>query len=246
VVRMKRSASIPTFLYPVINNHDSQRAMAPASPKYHNHNLSSLPPPAHHRPNIHHLSYTLFSREFWRTFRVRAAWLVVLLVLQSASSVILARYDTLIQNHFIIALFLTMIVGAGGNAGNQSTVALVRHLASSSSSLSSSRTWVWRCKVIRYEVLLGVLVGSVLAVVAWLRVFLTHRELVPATAIAASLLAVVVSAKLFGTTLPIAFSAIGIDPAHAAPTIQVVMDISGVLITCAVSSAFFLLSDARS
>lgn len=52
----------------------------------------------------------------------RAGWLAGLLVLQSLSSFIIQRNEILLQDHAIIVRFLTMLVGAGGNAGNQATV----------------------------------------------------------------------------------------------------------------------------
>jgi len=44
------------------------------------------------------------------------------LILQSMSSFILARNEALLQKHLVIVRFLTMLVGAGGNAGNQASV----------------------------------------------------------------------------------------------------------------------------
>jgi hypothetical protein len=52
----------------------------------------------------------------------RGKWLLGLLVLQSMSSVVLDNYQDLIREHLVITLFLTMLVGAGGNAGNQSAI----------------------------------------------------------------------------------------------------------------------------
>ena len=52
----------------------------------------------------------------------RAGWLVGLLVLQSMSSFIIQRNETMLQKHLVIVRFLTMLVGAGGNAGNQASV----------------------------------------------------------------------------------------------------------------------------
>ena len=49
----------------------------------------------------------------------RGAWLVGLLVLQSFSSFIIQHNERLLQRHTVIVRFLTMLVGAGGNAGNQ-------------------------------------------------------------------------------------------------------------------------------
>lgn len=52
----------------------------------------------------------------------RAYWLVGLLTLQSMSGLILAKNEALLQTHPFIVYFLTMLVGAGGNAGNQAAV----------------------------------------------------------------------------------------------------------------------------
>ena len=54
----------------------------------------------------------------------RGAWLAALLVLQSASSVVLGKFEGLLQRHLALALFLTMLTGTAGNAGNQ-TLSLI-------------------------------------------------------------------------------------------------------------------------
>lgn len=59
---------------------------------------------------------------FKAAFKDRAYWLVGLLALQSMSGFILARNEELLQTHPVIIYFLTMLVGAGGNAGNQAAV----------------------------------------------------------------------------------------------------------------------------
>jgi Mg/Co/Ni transporter MgtE len=61
--------------------------------------------------------------------RERGRWLVGLLVLQSCSSFILSANEALLQKHPSIIYFLTMLVGAGGNAGNQASVRVIRGLA---------------------------------------------------------------------------------------------------------------------
>lgn len=52
----------------------------------------------------------------------RARWLVGLLILQSCSGFILSHNEALLDRHPVIIYFLTMLVGAGGNAGNQASV----------------------------------------------------------------------------------------------------------------------------
>ena len=59
----------------------------------------------------------------------RATWLIGLLIAQSCSSFILADNEDLLATHPTVIFFLTMLVGAGGNAGNQASVRLIRGLA---------------------------------------------------------------------------------------------------------------------
>lgn len=59
---------------------------------------------------------------FFRGMIDRSGWLVGLLILQSCSSFILSHNQGLLEEHIVIVQFLTMLVGAGGNAGNQASV----------------------------------------------------------------------------------------------------------------------------
>ena len=54
---------------------------------------------------------------FGEALRDRAYWLVGLLLMQSFSGIILSRNEALLADHPAIIFFLTMLVGAGGNAG---------------------------------------------------------------------------------------------------------------------------------
>jgi Mg/Co/Ni transporter MgtE len=60
-----------------------------------------------------------------------------------------------------------------------------------------------------------------------------------AAAISLSLFAIVTTSTVAGTALPFALNWAGQDPANAGTTIQVCMDILGVVITCVVCSAVF-------
>lgn len=59
---------------------------------------------------------------FFQSLFDRGGWLCGLLVFQSCSSFILSSNQDLISDHPSIVFFLTMLVGAGGNAGNQAAV----------------------------------------------------------------------------------------------------------------------------
>jgi len=45
------------------------------------------------------------------------------------SSFVLSSYEKLIKEHLVVTLFLTMLVGAGGNCGVQSAVKVIRGMA---------------------------------------------------------------------------------------------------------------------
>mmetsp|Transcript_14309 Transcript_14309/g.22054 ORF Transcript_14309/g.22054 Transcript_14309/m.22054 type:complete len:345 (-) Transcript_14309:21-1055(-) len=165
------------------------------------------------------------------TLRERALWLVGLLVMQSFSGFILGNHEDLLRSHPAIIYFLTMLVGAGGNAGNQATVMVIRGLALGD---INSRT---RRRYICNELKSAVALSAILGVFGCLRaaVFLTP---VPETvAVTITLYVIVFISVLLGVTLPLFLQRIGVDPAHSSTTIQVVMDILGVLLTVTVCAA---------
>ena len=148
---------------------------------------------------------------------------------QSLSSVILDRYSGLLREHLVVTLFLTMLVGAGGNAGNQSSIKVIRGLATGA--LDDGDDCVRA--TLREQAGVGVLLGAALSVAAFARVYLTSGSAASSAAIALSVLGIVSTSCLLGAALPFALARAGADPANAGTSIQVVMDVLGVAITCA-------------
>ena len=86
-------------------------------------------------------------------------------------------------------------------------------------------------KVAGQQALVGVSLGALLAVGGFVRVFLTSDgNVVEAAAIAFSLGTIVSTSVLAGATLPFMLAWVGVDPANAGTTVQVVMDILGVTV----------------
>jgi len=63
-----------------------------------------------------------------RSLGGRLPWLVSLLLLQSTAALVMAMFEELLDRELVIAFFVPMIVGTGGNAGNQPGVAVTRAL----------------------------------------------------------------------------------------------------------------------
>ena len=181
-------------------------------------------------PNAKPIAPAYGGDDFLREGRIRATWLLGLLVLQSLSSFVLEANEALIKEHLVVTLFLTMLVGAGGNSGAQSSVHVIRGLATG----QFSCTLETFTSVLKQQLRVGVLLGTALAVGGYLRVIATEGIPLDAFAIACSLFAIVNVSVLVGTSLPFALAWRGVDPAHAGTTVQVISDVTGVALTCAV------------
>jgi cation transporter-like permease len=170
--------------------------------------------------------YVSFDEEsFVQSIADRSSWLVGLLVLQSMSSFIIARNEELLQNHAVIVQFLTMLVGAGGNAGNQAAVRVIRGLAVGQIDHTNTRPFLQR------ELAMGLCLSLILGLSGFLRALVFFVPWPETFAITISLLIIVASSVFIGALLPLGMRTVGIDPAHSSTTIQVIMDILGVLIT---------------
>jgi len=164
--------------------------------------------------------------------RSRAAWLVALLLLQSLSSVVLSRFQPLVQAHVVLALFLTMLTGTGGNAGNQSSALVIRGLATGEISWDNAR------RVFLREFIVGMCIALVLGSVGFIRVYVTSGQLEASLAVSTALMFTVMFGVAFGTLSPIVLQRLGVDPCNcASPALSTVTDIAGVLLLCLTASA---------
>lgn len=218
---------------PLITNSNSSNntltntgPMSPMSTSTHRARRTSLVPNAG----------GFFRSYFCRSLTDRAGWLIGLLVFQSLSSFILARNEKLLQHHSVIVQFLTMLVGAGGNAGNQASVGMVRGIAVGTITQSNAK------RALAREFAMGVALSIILGTAGFFRARVFAVPMMETIAITSSLFLIVFISVVVGATLPLCMEWVGIDPAHSSTTIQVVMDITGVVITVHVCS--FLLESA--
>jgi len=161
----------------------------------------------------------------------RASWLVGLLVMQSFSGIILSKNEELLADHPVIIFFLCMLVGAGGNAGNQASVRVIRGLALGT---LNEKT---RNQFLKREVKMAAFLSVILGVAGFLRAILFKTGLPEAIAVTSALTLIVFSSICIGAVLPLILEFIDVDPAHSSTSIQVVMDILGVIVAVTVSRA---------
>ncbi len=134
-----------------------------------------------------------------------------------------------------VIYFLTMLVGAGGNAGNQASVRVIRGIAVGALSPhhhAARRQFLFR------ELKMALGLSIIVAMVGFMRTILFHSitPLSEAIAITVALYLIVLTSICFGAILPFILQRFRIDPAHSSTSIQVIMDILGVYLTVAVTS----------
>jgi len=168
---------------------------------------------------------------FQDAFRDRAYWLVGLLALQSMSGFILAKNEVLLQTHPVIVYFLTMLVGAGGNAGNQASVRVIRGIALGTLNDDTQRQFLNR------EFKMAFSLSCILSLAGFVRAAAFRTPFAETLAITTALALIVFSSICLGSILPLVLRRLKIDPAHSSTTIQVIMDILGVVMTVLVSTA---------
>lgn len=177
------------------------------------------------------IEYSYFATSIWKLVWQRGRWLVGLLVLQSVSSIVLAHYGSMLNQYTIIAVFLTMLIGTGGNAGSQSATLVIRGLTTKEITRRNAR------KVLLRELIVGAFIASILTTIAFVRVYFSCHDLLSSIAIVTSLFFIVITSMLLGSVIPMILERFDIDPAHsAAPFLSTLMDILGVIIYCFVCS----------
>ena len=165
--------------------------------------------------------------------RKRATWLVVLFLGEMLTASAMGYYEAAIAKAVVLALFLPLIISSGGNSGSQASMLIIRAMALGEVTL---RDW-WR--VMRKELIAGLMLGCVLGTIGFLRVAVwaqfsnvygPHWMLIAFT-VGLALIGVVLWGSLSGSMLPFLLRRVGADPAtSSAPFVATLVDVTGLII----------------
>src|SRR5690606_37898959 len=95
--------------------------------------------------------------------RKRAGWLIGLFLGQLITATVLEHYDSQLASAILI-LFMPLILSSGGNSGSQASTLIIQAMALGEVTLTD---W-WR--VMRRELISGLLLGLVLGILGFLRI----------------------------------------------------------------------------
>lgn len=168
-----------------------------------------------------------------KLFKKRVVWLIVLFLGEMLTATAMGYFEDEIAKAVVLATFIPLIISSGGNTGSQASTLIIQAMALGEITISD---W-WR--VMRREILSGILLGSVLGLIGFIRlevwngIFNTYGEhgTQIGLAVGFSLLCVVLWGTVTGSMLPIILKRVGADPAtSSAPFVATLVDVTGLVI----------------
>jgi magnesium transporter len=166
--------------------------------------------------------------------RTRAVWLLVLMGAATLTVLVLNTFEAELEAVVVLALFVPLLIGTGGNSGAQAATTVTRAIAVGEVRFRDLG------RVLAREARVGVLLGTMLAGVAMLAgtlflALLREQEWDDAARIAAvlslSLIGICTLAATAGALMPMLAKRVGIDPAVvSAPFITTTVDATGLVI----------------
>lgn len=177
-----------------------------------------------------------------KLFKKRVSWLIILFLGEMLTATAMKYFEGEIQKFVVLVLFIPLIISSGGNTGSQASTLIIQAMAVGEITISN---W-WR--VIRREFIQGLMLGTVLGLIGFIRVIVwanlspgvygAHEVRVACT-VGFALLGVVLWGTLSGSMLPILIKRLGGDPAvSSAPFVATLVDVTGLVIYFSVAYIF--------
>ncbi len=146
------------------------------------------------------------------SYQKRVGWLLVNLVTAVVAASVVGMFESVIAQIAVLAVYMPIIAGTGGNASAQAMAVAVRGMA-----LNEVDTRLLR-SVLRKQLLVGMLMGATIGTVTGLAAGFFHSDRGPMLGVVVGL-ALVINHSLAcvcGVTLPFIMKKLGFDPAQSA------------------------------
>lgn len=152
----------------------------------------------------------------------RLPWLLVGLAMSAAATAIMTTFEAQLQANVTIAFFIPALVYLTDAIGTQTEAIAIRGLSARRKPLG---------RILLLELMTGGMIGFVLALVAFLGVWLIFGSAVLGAGVAISLLFAGTLASSIGLVLPWMLSRMRIDPAFGAgPVATIIQDVLTILV----------------
>ncbi|SFJ66097.1 magnesium transporter [Halobacillus dabanensis] len=163
----------------------------------------------------------------------RLPWLVILLFLGSLTASLIGRFEETLDKVAILAIFIPLIAGMGGNTGTQALAVAVRGIATGE--IEKQGKW----KMMMREAGTGLITGVSCGFLIMLIVYIWQGNFFLGLLVGLSILLTLIVATLAGSLVPLIMHRLNIDPAVASgPFITTVNDLISILIYFGMATAF--------
>lgn len=169
-----------------------------------------------------------------KLFKKRVGWLIILFLGELLTASVMRYFEDEIAKAVVLALFVPLIISSGGNSGSQASTLIIQAMAVGEITIAD---W-WR--VLRREIISGLLLGSVLGIIGFIRIAIWHSVFpdiygdywMPiGFTVGFSLIGIVLWGTLTGSMLPLLLKRCGADPAvSSAPFVATLVDVTGLVI----------------
>ena len=154
-------------------------------------------------------------RPITRSVAPRLSWLLLNLLTAFAAAAMVATFEGTIQRAAVLAVFMPVIAGMGGNAGIQTITLLVRSIALRDVELGDVRY------VLRRELAIGIINGVTVGLLVGVLAYAWKGNVALGVVAGLAMLLNMATAVTVGVLVPVTLKALRLDPALA----------SGVLVT---------------
>jgi magnesium transporter len=169
----------------------------------------------------------------WNLVKSRVVWLILLLLLESIAVFIIDGFSLVLQKVTILAAFIPTINAMGGNTGSQMSAVIIRSMALGELDKEDFK------KVLRREIIIGIILGLILSIVMGLRAFINTQNISVILALSSSMIIVVIISNFLGAILPFFAKKFKLDPAlMSGPLISTMMDVISMAVYFSVSLYF--------
>lgn len=152
----------------------------------------------------------------------RLPWLTVNLATAFLAASVVSLFEDIIAKITVLAVFLPVVAGQGGNAGAQSLAVVMRGLVMRE--IRPQQAWRLIAKESALGALNGGIIGLITAAVAWM----WHGNPFLGVVIGLAMIVNLTAAGLSGAAIPLAMKALGWDPAQSSSIIlTTVTDVVG-------------------
>ena len=177
----------------------------------------------------------ILSGSMTRAIRARTPWLFITLLGEFIAVNVTNHFDHTFSTIPIVAAFMPLLAGLGGNIGTQSITLMVRGLSTGQVTRSSALHHILR------ETFIGASIGLIFGLVVMMATWGWQHSVGLGIVVGLAMTINMTMATIIGTLKPLGLKAVKIDPAVASgPVIATTIDVVGLLVYFSMVTIYIL------